>query len=157
MCSSKDDDDDPVNTSSQNQVKSNGGREKSSNKNQASNGYRINVLPEMETGSTPAKKTKINKGSTGNSSQKNLEQKSQFSTKGISIKDFEFLKYVGKGSYGKVALVKKISNRHFYAMKILKKKDFNVKNTVENALTEKEVLMKSKHPFVVRLRYKIFP
>lgn len=104
----------------------------------------------QETGATPLKNgTKINKESTGNSTQKKTGESS---TKGISIKDFEFLTYVGRGSYGKVALVKKISNKHYYAMKILKKKDFNVKNTVENALTEKEVLMKSKHPFVVRLR-----
>jgi serine/threonine protein kinase len=40
-----------------------------------------------------------------------------------------------------------------YAMKILQKKHFNQTSTVENAITEKNVLMKSKHPFVVRLRY----
>ena len=38
-------------------------------------------------------------------------------------------------------------------MKILKKKDFNVNSTVENAMTEREILMKSESPFIVKLRY----
>lgn len=52
-----------------------------------------------------------------------------------------------------MALVSKNDNKRLYAMKILKKKDFNVNSTVENALTEREILMKSENPFIVKLRY----
>lgn len=38
-------------------------------------------------------------------------------------------------------------------MKILNKKDFNVKSTVDNVMTEREVMMKSQSPFIVKLRY----
>lgn len=72
----------------------------------------------------------------------------------ISTDCFDFLKYLGKGAYGKVALVKKKTSGQFYAMKIVKKKDFAMNRiTIENAMVEREVLMKSHHPFVVKLKY----
>jgi len=72
----------------------------------------------------------------------------------INLEDFETFKYIGKGAYGKVALVKKKTTGNFYAMKIVKKKDFALnKISLENALVEREVLMKSRHPFVVSLKY----
>lgn len=63
------------------------------------------------------------------------------------------MKYLGKGTFGRVALVFKNDTNKHYAMKILKKKDFNVHSTVENAMTEREILMKSEHTFIVKLRY----
>ena len=116
-------------------------------------------IRDHETGSTNQKRTSghgIENGSTGHSSpQANHLQYSSSKNKGrkMSTSDFDFLKYLGKGTFGKVALVKKKNTGSYYAMKILKKKDFNVTNSVENAVTEKEVLMKSHHPFVVKLRY----
>ena len=71
----------------------------------------------------------------------------------MTPENFDWLRYLGKGSFGKVALVRKKDNGKHYAMKILKKQDFNVHSTVENALTEKEILMKSENPFIVKLRY----
>ena len=47
----------------------------------------------------------------------------------------------------------KNDNHKLYAMKILKKKDFNVNSTVENAMTEREILMRSDNTFIVKLRY----
>jgi len=38
------------------------------------------------------------------------------------LKDFVTIKVVGKGSYGKVLLVRKNDDQKVYAMKILKKK-----------------------------------
>ena len=41
----------------------------------------------------------------------------------LKVDDFTILKVIGKGSYGKVVLVKKRDNEEILAMKILKKKD----------------------------------
>ena len=44
------------------------------------------------------------------------------SKKGISLDDFEIIRLLGRGEYGKVLLVQKKDNKALYAMKILKKK-----------------------------------
>ena len=50
--------------------------------------------------------------------------------------------------------MKKKSSGEFFAMKIIKKKDFVINRiTIENAMVEREVLMKSRHPFIVKLKY----
>ena len=40
----------------------------------------------------------------------------------LTINDFSIIKVIGKGSYGKVLLVKKNDEDKVYAMKVLKKK-----------------------------------
>ena len=40
----------------------------------------------------------------------------------LTVNDFEFLKVVGKGSFGKVMMVRKRDDQKIYAMKVLKKK-----------------------------------
>eukprot|EP01084_Bolivina_argentea_P013936 26081_1 len=42
--------------------------------------------------------------------------------KKLTVNDFEFLKVVGKGSFGKVMMVRKRDDQQIYAMKVLKKK-----------------------------------
>jgi serine/threonine protein kinase len=46
----------------------------------------------------------------------------------VSKKDFEAVSVIGKGSYGKVMLVKKIDNGKLYAMKVLKKAEIIRRN-----------------------------
>ena len=43
--------------------------------------------------------------------------------KKLTVNDFEFLKVVGKGSFGKVMQVKKNDDGKIYALKVLKKKE----------------------------------
>ena len=116
-------------------------------------------IQDHETGSihknqkTPKKPINI---STGNSPSTRTKPKTLSSSKKLKkmkYSDFYFLRYLGKGSFGKVALVRKKDTGSYYGIKILKKSDFKGKNSVKNAYTEKEVLMKSRHPFVVKLRY----
>ena len=74
--------------------------------------------------------------------------------KTISYHDFEWKKYIGKGTFGKVALVTKKNTGKLYAMKILNKKDFDINGrNLEYAVTEKNILIKSQHPFIVSLYY----
>jgi p70 ribosomal S6 kinase len=63
------------------------------------------------------------------------------------------LTLIGKGGFGKVYLAQKLDTGHVYAIKALRK-DFLMKtNSVDSSRFERDVLLKVKHPFVVKLRY----
>ncbi|XP_048078112.1 serine/threonine-protein kinase Sgk2 isoform X6 [Ursus arctos] len=67
--------------------------------------------------------------------------------------DFDFLKVIGKGSYGKVLLAKHKSDGTFYAVKVLQKKSI-LKKKENHIMAERSVLLKNvQHPFLVGLRY----
>ena len=70
-----------------------------------------------------------------------------------TLEDFKQLKILGQGSFGKVVLVKNENNNKLYAMKILDKKYIVKKNQVSHTRTERAMLEKLKHPFIVRLNY----
>mmetsp|Transcript_19959 Transcript_19959/g.22206 ORF Transcript_19959/g.22206 Transcript_19959/m.22206 type:complete len:467 (-) Transcript_19959:130-1530(-) len=72
----------------------------------------------------------------------------------VTADDFQLLKVVGKGSFGKVLLCKKkdIPDRVF-AIKVLSKKKIMKRNEVQHTKAEKSILMRLKHPFLVNLHY----
>ena len=59
----------------------------------------------------------------------------------ITKKDFEMISVIGKGSYGKVMLVKKNDSGKLYAMKVLKKAEIIKRNQVEHTMTERRILV----------------
>jgi len=66
------------------------------------------------------------------------------------------LRVLGKGSYGKVVLVKGTGQHDdgkVYAMKMLRKEHVIRRNQVEHTKTERRVLETISHPFIVRLHY----
>ncbi|XP_064460482.1 ribosomal protein S6 kinase beta-1-like isoform X2 [Ornithodoros turicata] len=72
-------------------------------------------------------------------------------------KDFELLKVLGKGGYGKVFQVRKLTGKDvgtIFAMKVLKKATI-VRNQKDTAHTkaERNILEVVKHPFIVDLIY----
>lgn len=71
----------------------------------------------------------------------------------LSIEDFSTIKVVGKGSYGKVLLVRKNEDQKVYAMKILKKKQMIKRNQVEHIKTERRILELIDNPFIIKLKY----
>jgi protein-serine/threonine kinase len=71
----------------------------------------------------------------------------------VSIDDFVLLKVIGKGSYGKVLLVRKKDTNEVLAIKILKKDFIARQSQVAHTRTERSVLERVKHPFIVKLRY----
>jgi serine/threonine protein kinase len=77
----------------------------------------------------------------------------QKKTGSVNKYDFETISVIGKGSYGKVVLVKKKDNGHLYAMKILKKAEIIRRNQVEHTMTERRILENIKHPFIVKMDY----
>ena len=74
----------------------------------------------------------------------------------VTKKDFRVISVVGKGAYGKVMLVKKLSGQDkgkYYAMKSQKKDKIIKLNLCENIKTERNILAKINHPMVVKLHY----
>ncbi|XP_013194367.2 RAC serine/threonine-protein kinase [Amyelois transitella] len=71
----------------------------------------------------------------------------------ITLEKFEFLKVLGKGTFGKVVLSREKGTGKLYAMKILKKHLIIQKDEVAHTVTENLVLKKTKHPFLTALRY----
>jgi len=73
--------------------------------------------------------------------------------KRIDVKDFDLLCVIGKGSFGKVLQVRKKDTGRIYAMKVLNKKNILENNELEHTKTEKNILQKLAHPFLVNLNY----
>ncbi|CAI5723483.1 unnamed protein product [Hyaloperonospora brassicae] len=76
-----------------------------------------------------------------------------YNTPKTTLDDFELLKVIGKGSYGKVTLVRKKEGNRLFAMKSLNKSNVKRRNQVEHTRTERRVLGRAKHPFIVHLHY----
>lgn len=68
--------------------------------------------------------------------------------------DFEPLKVLGKGGYGKVMLVRQKSTGKLYAQKQLKKASMIIRSKgVEYTKAERQILEDVRHPFIVKLFY----
>jgi serum/glucocorticoid-regulated kinase 2 len=61
----------------------------------------------------------------------------------MSIDDFDLMKVIGTGSYGKVILSKKRDTQQVYAIKTLKKKHLIKKNQVEHTIAERSILVRA--------------
>ncbi|XP_041491351.1 RAC-gamma serine/threonine-protein kinase isoform X3 [Microtus oregoni] len=70
-----------------------------------------------------------------------------------TMNDFDYLKLLGKGTFGKVILVREKASGKYYAMKILKKEVIIAKDEVAHTLTESRVLKNTRHPFLTSLKY----
>jgi hypothetical protein len=77
----------------------------------------------------------------------------------IGPNSFERVQLIGRGDVGRVYLVKKKTVDpdavpQLYAMKILNKKEMISRNKIKRALTEREILATTNHPFIVTLYYR---
>lgn len=74
--------------------------------------------------------------------------------KSVKPSDFEFLKVIGKGSFGKVLLARHKNEGGVYAVKVLQKQAIMKRNEVKHIMAERNVLLKNVvHPFLVGLHY----
>merc|ERR1719336_2824601 len=72
-----------------------------------------------------------------------------------NVNQFELLRVLGQGSFGKVFLVRKIYGKDagtLYAMKVLKKATLKVRDRVRTKL-ERNILADVNHSFIVKLQY----
>jgi len=71
----------------------------------------------------------------------------------VSLEDFDLLKVLGKGGFGKVMLVRKKGTTDIYAMKVLKKEAVIRRNQVAHTKTETHILKQIRHPFLTRMYF----
>ena len=76
-----------------------------------------------------------------------------YSTPNMSINDFEIISVIGRGAFGKVLLCKYKANNEYYAIKVIKKSALVSGGQVKKLLTERNLLHKLKHPFIVSLKF----
>ena len=72
----------------------------------------------------------------------------------IGASDFEFIRLLGEGATCKVFQVRRKKTGRFYAVKVLEKdRILGNHRKVEQALTERQVLVEVRHPFIVQLHW----
>lgn len=73
--------------------------------------------------------------------------------KRLSIEDFDLLKLLGRGSFGKVMQVVKKDTKQIYALKIIRKQHIVSRLEVTHTLAERTVLARINNPFIVPLKF----
>ena len=71
----------------------------------------------------------------------------------VGVQDFELIKLVGKGSFGKVMQVRYKATGEIFAMKMLSKQHILEHGEVEHTMAERNILQKLHHPFLMNLHY----
>jgi protein kinase A len=68
-----------------------------------------------------------------------------------NLSDFTFIRTLGTGSFGRVHLVRSQHNSRSYAIKVLTKERVVKMKQVEHTNSEREMLERVRHPFLVNL------
>lgn len=74
----------------------------------------------------------------------------------VSAQDFELIKVIGQGSFGKVFLVRPrwaARPDEVFAMKVVKKDEVKRRNQMEHTMAERRIMAKITHPFVITLHF----
>lgn len=77
----------------------------------------------------------------------------------VTLADFELLKVIGRGTYGKVMQVRRRDTGEVYAMKVLKKETVFARNDpkdLQHTIAERNVLAlinTAEHPFILGLKF----
>eukprot|EP00668_Euglena_longa_P047370 GGOE01063223.1.p2 GENE.GGOE01063223.1~~GGOE01063223.1.p2 ORF type:complete len:223 (-),score=32.32 GGOE01063223.1:1037-1705(-) len=104
-----------------------------------------------------SKKSQPKKGATEGPSTTTVEEDYEDVDSPLAPKptkdDFEFIAQLGKGAFGKVVLVRKKDTGKEYAMKVVFKQNVLDHGRVQDLFSERSVLRRSKHPFIVKLEY----
>ena len=122
------------------------------NKNSSSN-EQLEINSKSSSGEIASKTPRINY------EDDFLYQKAQTQEK---IREYLVLKEIGKGAFGYVYLVEKETNKKKYALKVINKDFLSRTERTEEALIERLILSKCKHPSIVRLsssfqsKYKLY-
>ncbi|EAY18113.1 AGC family protein kinase [Trichomonas vaginalis G3] len=76
-----------------------------------------------------------------------------FSNPDLNMDCFEVLSVIGRGFYGKVLLVKCKRTGELFAIKSIRKSILIEQNKIRIVLSERNIMVKSHHPFIVQLKF----
>ena len=82
-----------------------------------------------------------------------IKRKRTFNNTYIDLNDFEKIKTIGRGSVGKVYLVKYTPNNKLYAMKSMRKDQIISDGIVDNILVERNILLLNQCNFLLTLSF----
>ena len=71
----------------------------------------------------------------------------------ITVEDFDFIKVIGKGYFGKVSQVRYKEDDNIFALKTLKKNKLKEAKQIQHTKTERKILEFVNHPFIVSLKF----
>ncbi|KAK9828880.1 hypothetical protein WJX72_002570 [[Myrmecia] bisecta] len=71
----------------------------------------------------------------------------------MTIDDFEIIKPISRGAFGRVYLARKKTTGDLLAIKVMRKADLIRKNMVQSVKNERNILALANNPFVVRFYY----
>lgn len=78
---------------------------------------------------------------------------SENASKFITVRQFKFIKVIGRGGFGRVWRVRNKLTDKIYAMKVMQKLKVFDKNSMICISNERKLLSKIKHPFIVNMSY----
>ena len=81
------------------------------------------------------------------------KKKSTFQNVEVNYNDFEIIKIIGRGSVGKVALVKYNNDQKYYAMKSMRKDQLISEGIADNVLVERNILIEGQCEFILTLSF----
>ena len=85
--------------------------------------------------------------------KKGIKKKSTFQNVHVEYTDFEIIKIIGRGSVGKIALVKYNKDGKYYAMKSMRKDQLISEGIADNILVERNILMEGQCEFILTLSF----
>ena len=85
--------------------------------------------------------------------KKGKKKVSTFQNVEVTIDDFEMLKIIGRGSVGKIVLVKYNNDGKLYAMKSMRKDQLISEGIADNVLVERNILMEGQCEFILTLSF----
>lgn len=80
-------------------------------------------------------------------------KKSPFQNVKVDNKDIEIVKIIGRGSFGKIALVKYKKDGNFYVMKNMRKDQIISEGLADNILLERNILMDGQSEFILTISF----
>ncbi len=87
-----------------------------------------------------------------NEKEKDAYQAKDFKSK-VTLNDFQIIKLLGKGAFGKVVLVYNEELKKYFAMKTLKKAYIKKYEQTKHTKEERKILEKIDYPFISKLYY----
>ena len=86
-------------------------------------------------------------------SKRSKSKKSPFQNVKVDNKDFEIIKIIGRGSVGKIALVKYKKDGNLYVMKSMRKDQLISEGIADNILLERNILMDGQCEFILTISF----